>query len=68
MEQIDVIILKFLNRKGKMARNNIALIMHMTKTEKIKILKYLIELYQSNILPSDKRVRKKISEILGGDI
>lgn len=68
MDELDLIIIKFLNKKGVIARNNIALTMHMDRKDKIKILKYLIKLYSVNILPSDKRVRSKIKKILGGDI
>lgn len=68
MKEIDLIIISLLNKKGAHAKCNIAMILAMSNLNKLKMLDYLVRINNAGIIPSDKRVRKKINEILGGDI
>lgn len=68
MNELDMVIIYFLNKTGIEAKNNIAIIMLMNNKDKLRILNFLANLHSIGIIPSNRRVRRKINEILGGDI
>lgn len=65
MDELDYIILNMVNRKGKIAKENIIKVLCMSKLEKLKLIKYLNNLYlKYGIIPSNDRLKKEILRIL----
>lgn len=68
MDELDYIILNMVNRKGKIAKENIIKVLCMSKLEKLKLIKYLNNLYlKYGIIPSNDRLKKEILRILKGE-
>ena len=64
MDELDFIIIRFINKKGNEARKNIIRILCMKKEEKLILLNYLYNLFINySIIASDKRLSKMIDDI-----